>query len=154
MKKVKISILFLIILIGINNYCYADVVYIPTVTESAIEIIAEYAELVGHFYIIIPLIILYGILVKTAISRNKEKTKKVKLKKCFILLIPMILLSISIVYINKSIISNTETTIKYGYTDLKSSILIEPKFEYAEDFYSGMAKIGVEEYFYPRFWSW
>lgn len=153
MKKVIVSILLIILLIGISNFCYADVVYVPTVTESAVEIIGEYAELVGHFYIIIPLIILYGILVKIVISRNKEKLKKTKIKKCLILLIPIILLSIAIGYINKAIINNTETTIKYGYMDNKNHVLIEPKFEYAEDFYNGLAKIGVKENLNPRFFG-
>ena len=146
MKKVIFSILLLLILIGSNTICYADVVYTPTVRETAVEILGGYAELVGQYYIIIPLIILYGILVKCIISRNKEKPKKVKIKKCLILLIPIIILSISIGIINKNVINNTDKTIKYGYMDTKMYTIVEPEYDYAEDFYDGVAKVGFEKY--------
>lgn len=148
MKKVICNILLLLILIGTSNICYADVVYTTPITEAAIEIIAEHAKLVENFYIIIPLIILYGILVKVVISRNKEKDKKVKLKKSFILLIPIILLSLAIGLVNESI----EKIKQYGYVDNKGQTLIEPKFEYAEEFSNGLAKVGVgRKSYYSQF---
>lgn len=150
MKKIKVSILVLTILICISNFCYADVVYAPTITENAVEIIVGYAELVGYFYIIIPLIVIYGILVKIIISKNRGKSKKIKIKKSLIILILIILLSAIIGYINKVIINNVETTIKYGYIDNKGTVLIEPKFEYAEEFYNGFAKIGIIKFGYAH----
>ena len=149
MKKTIFTVLLLLILIGTSNICYADVVYEPSVSEVAIEMVGGYAELVGQYYIIIPLIILYGILVKCVIARYKEKSKKVKIKKCLILLIPIIILSISIVCINKVITYNVETNIKYGYVDSNNNFVIEPKFEYAKGFYDGLAKIGIESGFGP-----
>jgi len=37
MKKVIVSILLLVMLIGIGGFCYADAIYTPTVTEIAVE---------------------------------------------------------------------------------------------------------------------
>ena len=46
---------------------------------------------------------------------------------------------------NKTIITNTDKTIKYGYMDTKMCTIVEPKYDYAEDFYDDVAKVGFEE---------
>ncbi len=147
MKKIEASILMLIMLLGISSFCYADVVYMSSAIDVAFEVIGEYTELVGNFYIIIPLIILYGILIKVILKRNKEKSKKSKIVKCVGVFVSIILISIAIGYIKKTIIINTDINIKYGYEDKSKNVIIEPQYDYAEDFYEDVAKIGFEKVF-------
>lgn len=138
MKKIKWVSYLLMILIGISSSCYALSIAPPSILERIINFIAGFGT-------IILLLILYGILIKNMISKNKEKqrkTKKVKVRNSVFLLITIIVLAVNIWKINQEI--SFHTIVRYGYTDAENNILIEPKFEYAEEFYNGYAKIGVE----------
>ena len=134
-----IIIIFFIVLLSISTNCYADVVYTPSMGEIREEILNFYFTSTFKPYIILPLIIVYGILVIIIANRNKE-SKKDLIKKCLLLLLPMILILASIGLLFENIPEDL-TDEKYGYVNSSGKTIIPYKYEEASEFSNGFAKI-------------
>lgn len=138
MKKIKWVSYLLMILIAISSSCYALTI-VPVEPSSKESIWRIIAIIVG--IVIIPLLI-YGILLKIMISRNKKETKKLKIRNSIFLLVFLMFFLVNILFVYTQI--RHYVVVRYGYVDVDNQKLIEPKFEYAEEFYNGYAKIGYD----------
>ena len=141
-------VIFMILIICINNYCYADIIFTPDIADVGVIALTPFIygiinPSVLRAYILIPLVILYIICFIMIIKRNAKSKGKAFLK-CILLFIPMLMILSSIGLVNDNLIANLDEYKKYGFIDKNKNKVIDYKYENTSGFSNGLAAVKLD----------